>query len=524
MTTDGRQKSQQRLGRSSAILFAANLISRMSGFLRTMVLAISFGTQSGTDAYVMASALPNLLFGAVNTSITMTTVPILSDADAHYSPSSVEELLNQVWSGLLILSLFLVGLGEWTAPWVMALLAPGFHGPELRLTILLTRIMIPTMVFWGSAGLMVGILQAREVYAGPALSPLVVNMVQIAGIVVLGRWLRFEGVALGFTLAVACQVLWLVPLMRRQDVHLRWRWPWNHPLARRLLKLMWPFFIVSSASSVEVIIDRILASSMVTGSISAMNFSYTLSQVPMGLIIAPLTTPVFTRLSRHHASRDSVEFAALARRGLRLILLSVLPLAVAFFLFRVPILRLIYEHGAFTARSLHLTSDTLEFFSLGMPAVALTAYFQQLSFARQQTRKPAQYSVMAVALNIVGNLVLTRWLAVGGLVLATTLASWLNCILLWKDYRFGPGLLRLLARLSLATFSMTLVSATLIDLTRLNQMSGILMVLTLAVIGGLGLAAYGLVLALFRVPEVLAGRRLILRLARRTASHMAWGS
>ncbi len=242
MTRPPKATVPQKIERSSAILFGATLLSRISGFLRSMVLAYAFGTSAGTDAWIMASALPNLLFGAVNTSITMTTVPVMTDADAIFSPSSVADLLDQVWSGLLLLSLVLVVGGELTAPWLMALLAPGFHGHQLQRTVLMTRIMIPTMVFWGTAGLMVGVLQARDVYAGPALSPLVVNLVQIAGILLLRHWFHIEGVAIGFTVAVACQVVWLRPLLARQNIRLKWQWPWNHPLARRLISLMWPFF------------------------------------------------------------------------------------------------------------------------------------------------------------------------------------------------------------------------------------------------------------------------------------------
>ncbi len=516
MTRPPKATVPQKIERSSAILFGATLLSRISGFLRSMVLAYAFGTSAGTDAWIMASALPNLLFGAVNTSITMTTVPVMTDADANFSPSSVADLLDQVWSGLLLLSLVLVVGGELTAPWLMALLAPGFHGHQLQRTVLMTRIMIPTMVFWGTAGLMVGVLQARDVYAGPALSPLVVNLVQIAGILLLRHWFHIEGVAIGFTVAVACQVVWLRPLLARQNIRLKWQWPWNHPLARRLISLMWPFFLVSSASSVEMIIDRILASSMVVGSISAMNFSYTLSQVPMGLIIAPLTTPIFTRLSRHHARARDMEFSRLATRGLRLILLTVVPLAIGFFAFRVPILRIIYEHGAFSQRSLTMTSRTLAFFALGMPAVALTAYFQQLSFARQKTKDPARYSVAAISLNIVGNFALTPSLAVSGLVLATTLASWLNCILLWRHFPL-VGIGGLALRIALAATAMSGVSWLQLHVSHLDTMVGFFPVtLVMALAATLSSATYAGVLWLFQVPEVSAGKRLAIRVMRRT--------
>lgn len=507
----------RRLSRSTAAIFALTLLSRLTGFFRTMVLAVLFGTSMSADAWVMASALPNLLFGAANQAVTSTTVPIASKIQSDSSSNQYQSFINQVWTLLLLGSCTMVILGEVLAPIIISLLAPGFHGNERALTIRMTRIMIPSMIFWGASGFLSGILQSRENFYGMTLSPLVLNLVQILGIVLLSRWLGISGAAWGFTLAVASQLLLLIPLMRRQGFSPHFTHSFHHPQLRPMWQLMWPSMLVSSTSNIELITDRILASSMATGSISAMNFAYTMSMVPLGLVIAPLTTPIYTRLTRYYAERDRTRFGSMAIMGLRWILLIVVPVTLLLLVLNVPILRALYEHGRFTRSSLELTSHLLLCFLIALPAIAISTYLQQLYYARQDTKRPARYSLFAVMVNIIGNLTLTRYIGIYGLVLSSAIASWINVILLARTFHLRQHFetqSHFLTPLVLASGAMALALMGLSRLLHMNHLYGLpALISSTLMVTVLSLAVYISILWLSHVPEVLMVQRRLRKIA-----------
>ncbi|AEJ39464.1 integral membrane protein MviN [Sulfobacillus acidophilus TPY] len=460
---------------SASLIFIVTLISRLSGFFREVVMADFFGTSTATDAWLMASALPNLLFSTINGAITVTVVPLMTQADAEYSPRSVARFLNEVFTALFLISAGLIALGEVFAPLIMHLMAPGFHGGELRLTIDMTRIMIPTIFFWGIAGLVVGILQEREEYVTPAISPMMVNIVRILTIVILGHFWGIRGVAAGFTLAVISQLLVTVPSLHKMGIHLHFRWHFSHPLLKKMINMAGPFFLTSSVGSVGVIVDRILASSLVAGSIAALNYSYVLVQMPIGLVISSLSTPIYTRLAQHHSHREDDTFRQLAMRGFRLVLLIIVPMTIWYIALRIPLLQLLYQRGAFNARSTALTSGTLLYFALGLPGFSLSFYLQRLFFATQDTKSPSRFSIATILINIIGDIILVHFMKADGLALATSFATWVNAALLtWKALqpRYNQNLQfrRTLTALGLAGGLMLVTTLGVSHLLHLNHL------------------------------------------------------
>lgn len=460
-------------------------------------MALFFGTSLATDSWLMASALPNLMFSSVNGAIDVTLVPLMTQADIQYSRSSIQRFLNEVFTALTLLSLLLIALGELLAPLLVHIMAPGFsgHPEELRLTINMTRIMIPTIFFWAVSGLIMGVLQSREEFFAPALTPAVINLVRVATIIVLGHWLLgIEGVALGFVIAVASQLAIIIPRIRAMNIRLHFRWHFSHPLLRRMAIISGPYFLTSSVGSIGILVDRILASGLVVGSIAALNYSYVLVQIPVGLIISSLAMPIYTRLSHHSSTRDMDTFRELSMQGFRLVLAVLVPITIWFITLRVPILRLLYQHGAFNARSTRLTAGTLLYFAVGLPGFGVSFYLQRLFFATQDTRSPARFSIITILINIVGDIILVHFLQADGLALATGGASWVNAALLSVKalrprYHARLRLRRTLATLLVAGAAMliaTIATYRLLHLATLHSLIPLFLALCLtAVLTGL---------------------------------------
>lgn len=460
-------------------------------------MAVFFGTSMYTDAWLMASALPNLMFSTVSGAINVTVVPLMTQGDADYSPRSIQRFLNEAFTLATIVSLGLIVLGEAFTPFIIHIMAPGFdhHALEMHLTIAMTRIMIPTIFFWAVSGLMMGILQSREEFFSPALTPLIVNAVRVASIVLLGHMLLgIVGVALGFTVAVISQLILLIPKLRAMNIHLHFRWRFNHPLTRQMARISGPFLLTSSVGTVGILVDRILASSLVVGSIAALNYSYVLVQIPIGLIISSLAMPIYTRLAQHNSAHQMETFRELSMQGFRLVLALLVPITVWFLILRVPILRLLYQHGAFNGRSTALTSGTLLFFAIGLPGFGVTYYLQRLFFATQDTKSPARFSIITIVINITGDLILVHYLKADGLALATGGASWVNAALLGYKalrprYNKNLQLRRTLLSLAVAGAGLVATTALLYHFLHLATLFGIVPLLfalmLTAVISGL---------------------------------------
>ncbi|MCY0899226.1 MAG: murein biosynthesis integral membrane protein MurJ [Firmicutes bacterium] len=506
-----RKAPRKSLGLSASLVFIATLVSRMSGFAREIVMAAFFGTRMFTDAWLMASALPNLLFSTINGAISVTVVPLMTAADAEYSPRSIARFLNEVFTVLFLASVALTILGEIFTPLIIHIMAPGFdhHPQELRLTINMTRIMIPTIFFWGVAGLAAGILQAREEYFTPAVSPVAINLVRVVTIIVLGHYLfGIQGVAIGFSIAVISQLMVLLPRLQAMHIHLHFRWHFSHPLLKQMARMAGPFFLTSSVGSIGILVDRILASELAVGSIAALNYSYVLVQIPVGLLVSSLAMPIYTRLSQHNSFRELETFRELAMQGFRLVLAIIVPITIWFIALRIPILRLLYQHGVFNGRSTALTAGTLLYFSVGLPGFGLSYYLQRLFFASRDTKSPARFSIITIITNIVGDLILVHFMQADGLALATGLASWVNATLLARKalkprYQRNLEWARTFITLGISGLMTLAVTLAMRHVFHLSTLSGVIplffaLALTAVVSGSLYIAF----LSFLKFPEV----------------------
>ncbi|NMP22540.1 murein biosynthesis integral membrane protein MurJ [Sulfobacillus harzensis] len=429
-------KRTPSIGRSATLVFGFNLISKLGGFIRQFAMALMFGTGMDNDAWLIASALPNLLFGAIGGAITSTVVPLLAEARARVDDAWRQAFIQQAFWSVLAIGLAISAVAELLAPILIHLLAPGFHGRKLVMAVSMARVVLPTLMLQTTGGVLSGILQESDQYAAPASVPALTNLIRIVGIVLLSRLMalwgspKILGVAVGFTLATVSQFAILLPGVRRAGVRLRVPRRFDHPLLGKMGRMALPYILNFSASSIEVVIDRVLSSYLVVGSIAAINYSYTLVQVPLTMFLNPLITPLLTRLSQFHARAEHGAFRRLSEDGLGVVWMLLAPITVWFVMLRVPILNIIFQHGAFNARSTALTSKTLLAFGLGLPGFGMVLYFRNLFFAQRDTRYPAIFGLIAVACNIAGDLTLVHPLQAEGLSLSTSIANWINAILL----------------------------------------------------------------------------------------------
>lgn len=410
-------------------------MSRLLGYIREVLMAAYFATSMQTDAWLMASVLPNLLFGALYGAVANLVVPLYLQAKESPSRSSADHFVQEIFTLLTAVALGLSLAAYLATPLIVRLLAPGFHGQALRLTITMTRIMLPTFVFWLWAGLFSALLQSLNRYRPPAWAPVLLNIVRITSILTLAHRMGIIGVAWGFTVGVASQLIVLTIGLHHTPIRIRFRYTLRHPLVKKFLRLATPVVITSLMGAVSMIVDRIFASELPTGYIAALNYSVLLIQLPLGLVVAPLVTPVLTTLSTHVVHRQMGAWRQMLRRSTWILVSAMGVSTLVLTVFRAGIIQVIYQHGHFDDQSTQMTAGILPYFALGLIPMALSQLYLKGLVSLQHTRSLSGWTVAAMLTNVIADVLLIHPLQGRGLALGTSLANGVYAAGMWWSLR-----------------------------------------------------------------------------------------
>ncbi|HHW60577.1 MAG TPA: murein biosynthesis integral membrane protein MurJ [Syntrophomonadaceae bacterium] len=408
-----------------------NVVGMLLGFVREQVIAARFGTTMLTDSYVMAFTLPNLIFIIIGGALATAFIPVFTDISLHKSRQDAARMSSTIINLTLVTMVLLAIPGIVLAPYLVSAIAPGFTGETRDLTILLTRIMFPCIIFMSTSLLLGGILNALKHFSAPALYPAIFSSVIIVSVYLLSPAYGVVGLAVGTLLAAVVQMLFAVPFLRRQRIPYHLEIKPSLPGVKQVFNLMLPAMLGTSINQLSIFIDRFLASGLVEGSIAALNFASRLMMLPYNLFVNAITTAVFPSLSEMAAREDYAEMGRTTVFGLNLILFFTIPAAVGLFILSEPVVRLLFEHGVFDARSTQMTVFALRFYMLAMVSQGAYTVMNRTFFAMQDTKTPVKISMVDVAVNLTMSLLLIGTLQHGGLALGTSIGTTVNMVLVY---------------------------------------------------------------------------------------------
>jgi len=423
------------VARAAATVGGLTVASRLLGVVRDVLIAALLGAGPSADAFLIAFKFPNFfrrLFaeGAFSAAF----VPRFGGILALRGRPAAERFGEATLALLASLLLGAVALAELAMPALVVVLAPGFVGDPARfaLTVELTRITAPYLLFIALTALLAGMLNALERFAAAAAAPILLNLVMIAAALGLGPRLASpaHAFAWGVAAAGALQFLWLAWACRRAGLALRLPAPRLDPEVRRLLALMAPGAIGAGAVQISLMLNLILASLLAPGSVSYLYYADRVVQLPLGVVGAALATALLPTLTRQRRAGDHEAARAGLGRALEGALALTLPAMAGLALLAGPIVAVLFERGAFAPAAATATAHALVAFAPGLPAFVLVKVLAPGFFAREDTTTPVAVAAGALALNLVLNLALMPVLAHVGIALATSLAGWLNAGLL----------------------------------------------------------------------------------------------
>ena len=468
------QERPGRIVRAAGVVSGATLLSRILGFVRDLIIARAFGAGTATDAFFAAFRIPNMLRELLGEgALSAAFIPVFTEA---FTKRGRESAWRLAWTILTLLTLLLVLIsivGILLAPWLVRLIAPGFQAipSKLHLAIYLTRLMFPYILFIGVAALFMGILNSQGHFATPALSPSILNIAMIGCALFLAPYVDppILALAIGVLIGGAGQLLIQIPVVWRRGMGAHRGFDLSDPAVGRITRLMTPGVAGLAITQVNVFIGTLLASLMGEGGISILYYAFRLIQLPIGVFGVAIATAAFPAMARQAANRSLGEVGATVAYAIRLVLFVTLPAMVGLMVFRIPIVQLLFERGAFDRTVTLATAEVVLFYAFGLGAYVSNRILVPAFYSLQDTATPVKIGMVAVTVNIVSSLLLMHPMGLAGLALATSLSSFVNLglLLIVLRRRLGqlPGLsFRSLAPLGGAAIAMALIALSLVYL------------------------------------------------------------
>ncbi len=408
------------------------VVSRVLGLVREIAISYQFGTSASLDAYIAAFRIPDLLFnlvagGALASAFIPPFAKLLAEGDAHGAWRLATQVINLVF---VVVAGLCVAAALATAPLVRLTVGAGFSPEQQELTTHLMRLMLITPAVFAVSGIVMGILNANQEFLLPALAPALYNLCIIAGALVLAPQLGVYGLALGVVTGAFLHLFVQVPWLIRRRIEYTASLGIHDPGVREVVRLVLPRTVGIAAVQFNFLVNTILASTLATGSLAALNYAFLLILLPIGVIAQSIATVLFPTFARLFAVNDMDGLRRAFSTGFRVTLFLTIPASVGLMLLPQPIVQILLQRGAFTAESTAATVLALQFFAVGLFAHAGLETIARAFYAMHDTTTPVTLAVGSVILNVILSLVLLQPLAQGGLALANSIATALEMVIL----------------------------------------------------------------------------------------------
>lgn len=428
---------RRRMATAGIFLLVVFMVTKVAGYAQRVIVAHLFGTGSDMDAYVLAFTIPDIfLFLVIGGAVSSAFVPVTTERLAKGEKGQALAVVNGVMSAALMILTGGVILLELAAPVFVGALAHKLPVPQQQLALTLTRIILVQPLFLGLGGFALGVMNAYRRFRPLSLAPLAYDLAGIAGALLLtrvpfhGHRLGIRGLAIGVALGglahLAVQVPSLLGIgwrpLRLRDI--------AHPGVRRVAVLTVPIALGLVATQANIAVDRVLATGLPQGRLSALDFANEIAQIPNLTFTTALTLVTFPFFAEYAALGRLADLRRSAAQAVRLNFFVLLPCAVVFIVLGPQVIALLLQRGAFTARSTDLVYTPLALFSVGIAAQASIFLVVRVYYSLQAVVTPMLVAFASVAFNLIATLVLIHPLGAGGLALSTAMASIFNLTLL----------------------------------------------------------------------------------------------
>lgn len=414
------------IAQAAVVVMLATLLSRLFGFVRNTVIAGRFGATLQTDAYMMAFTIPSMVAMALAAAFNAAFVPVFNKYLADEQEKDSRVMASTIINITIVFFLVLIGLALVYAPALVRLMAPGFNAEAARLTVIMIRVIFPGLLFIGLMGLVSGILNSYRHFLVPALGPMVTSIIIVITIYLLAPQYGIISVAIGTLLGYAGQFAVQIPVMARKGFRYRPVINLSHPGVRRTFKLMGPVILAAVLGQVVIFVERRLGSHLISGSISALSFAFQVAQLPQALFVTAVSVPLFPALAGYAAKGELVEVRETLVKGISFFALLLIPVIAGLIVLKEPLIRLLFQRGAFDAQATEMTAALLGIYALALFPLALRDILTKGFYAMHDTVTPVAVTACTVTVNIILDIILVRYIGAAGIALGSVISVLIN--------------------------------------------------------------------------------------------------
>lgn len=423
---------------ATIVLMMIILTSKITGFFRDIVLAQTFGAGKITDAYLTALNIPVVLFDGISAALGTTFIPIYFKIKSSKGQDEVNKFTSNILNIVIIISFVFVLLGIIFAPYIVKIFAVGFKGDVFDLTVSYSKILIFSMIFIAINGLISSYLVASgNVYISGAIT-IPFNIFVIVSIIFAATTESYAMVY-GTLIAYIAQLLFQIPLLIKKGYKHKLTINLKDENIKQILFLVIPVFLGSYINQINAVVNRTLASTLDSGSITALNYANKLNMFAVGVIAVAISTIMYPILSKLASEGNKKLFKRNLSKSINMIVIIMLPIMVIMTTFSNEIVKILFEEGSFNSHDTYLTSTALFFYSIGILAYALKELLAKSFYSLQDTKTPVRNATISVVINIIFSIILVRVMGIGGLALASTISATVTTILLLISLRKKIG-------------------------------------------------------------------------------------
>ena len=405
-----------KVAKAAVGLMIVTILAKIVGFAREQVLSFAYGASMYTDIYVMAMNIPNVIFAAIGAALSTTFIPIFCEINEKKGNIQAQKFTNNILSIVFILCSIISILGLIFTEPLLKIFAYGFEGETLQIAINFTRILIGSVIFIGIGNVLTGYLQVKNNFTIPGLISLPQNLIVIAAIIISinkGPYVMLWGTLIGMSM----QVLFQLPFAYKEGYRFSLQLNLKDESLKKMLTLTAPVLIGVAVHQVNTMIDKRIASTLGEGAISSLNFADRLNSFVLALFITSIASVIYPLLSKASTSNDKEAFKECVVKSSNSIILLVMPVCIGAIILATPIVKILFERGAFDANATKMTSIALVMYSVGLVAYGLRDILNKVFYSLQDTKTPMIYGAVAMGLNILFNIGLSLFMGLAGLAL-----------------------------------------------------------------------------------------------------------
>jgi len=431
----------KQLLKSGILVSAMTFLSRILGLIRDIVMTYVLGAEWAADVFLVAQKIPNFLRRLfAEGAFSQAFIPVLAEYQSNKSLQQVRMLIAETAGTLAAILTAVAIIGVIGSPVLVSLFGPGFIGKEAQfdLASLMLKITFPYILFISLTAFCGSILNSIGKFGIPAFTPVLLNLSIISAAILVTPAAPDEtaiALAWGVFAAGILQLLLQLPFLWREGLLVKPKWGWRSAGVQQILNLMGPALFGVSVGQINLLLDTVLASFLETGSIAWLYVSDRMLEFPLGMFAIAISTVILPSLSRQHSSDNREAFNQTFNWGLRLVFLIGLPATIGLFLMAEPIILTVFQHGKFELSDAFKASLSLKAYIIGLLGFMLIKVLATGFFSRQDTKTPVKIAIIAMAVNMVFNLILFYPLKHTGLALATAISAIVNASLLFYNLR-----------------------------------------------------------------------------------------